>query len=124
MFSLLGPVISGIFNIGKSYMDERKEVKMAKHTRLIKQIESDENIDTLNIQGGFNSWKDEFLTLVAITPMIMVFFPDLRPYAVEGFKVLSDTTLIPEWYLYLVSAVFAAGLGVKSLVGSIKHLKG
>ena len=124
MFSLLGPVISGIFNIGKSYMEERKEVKMAKHTRLIKQIESDENIDTLNIQGGFNSWKDEFLTLVAITPMIMVFFPDLRPYAVEGFKVLSDTTLIPEWYLYLVSAVFAAGLGVKSLVGSIKHLKG
>jgi|TARA_R110000868_G_scaffold103747_4_gene285555 hypothetical protein len=124
MFSLLGPVISGIFNIGKSYMEERKEVKMAVHKQQIRKIESDDKWETLQIQGGLNSWKDEFLTLLACAPLIMVFFPDLRPYAVAGFEVLSDQTLVPEWYLYLVSAVFAAGLGVKSLVGGIKNLKG
>ena len=124
MIPFIGPIISGIFSIGKSYMDERKQVKQAKHQRLLKEIDNTANWENLQIQGGFNSWKDEFLTLIAVTPIILVFFPDLRPYAIEGFKVLSDQTLIPEWYLYLVSAVFAAGLGVKSLVGGIKHLKG
>ncbi len=124
MIPFIGPIISGLFSIGSSYMEERKEVKQATHERKIQQIKSVDNWETLQIQGGTDSWKDELLTLVAITPIILVFFPDLRPYAIQGFEVLSNEELIPEWYLYLVSAVFAAGLGVKSLVGSIKHLKG
>ena len=124
MIPFIGPIISGIFSIGKSYMDERKEVKMAVHKQKIRKIESDDRWEQLQIQGGFSSWKDELLTLIAVTPIVLVFFPNLRPYAIEGFKVLSNEELIPEWYLYLVSAVFAAGLGVKSLVGGIKHLKG
>mgnify|MGYP003641925114 FL=1 len=123
MLSLIGPVISGIFGMGKSYMEERKEVKAAKHKQVIKKIESVDNWEQSNIEGGLQSWKDEFLTFVAMSPIIMVFIPYTKEYAIDGFTVLSDTALIPEWYLYLVSAVFASGLGVKSLVGTIKRLK-
>ena len=123
MLSLIGPVISGIFGMGKSYMEERKEVKAAKHKQVIKKIESVDNWEQSNIEGGLQSWKDEFLTFVAMSPIIMVFIPYTKKYAIDGFTVLSDTALIPEWYLYLVSAVFASGLGVKSLVGTIKRLK-
>ena len=40
MISLIGTAISGLFSIGKSYMEERREVKKAKHERQIKQNRS------------------------------------------------------------------------------------
>ena len=123
MIPFIGPIISGLFGLGKTYMEERKEVKQATHERKIQQIKSVDNWENLQIQGGLASWKDEFLTIVAVTPMILVFIPSMREYAVDGFTVLSNPDLIPEWYLYLISAVFAAGLGVKGLVGAIKKLK-
>jgi hypothetical protein len=123
MIPLIGPIISGLFSIGKSYLDKKGEISQAKHEATMKKISSEADWDNTQAVASGDSWKDELITVVTLIPLVMVFFPMTREYIIEGFRVLSDTTLIPEWYLYLVSAVYASGLGIRSLVGTIKTMK-
>ena len=67
-----------------------------------------------------NSWRDEFVTLVVLTPCILVFFPSLQHYVLQGFDILKT---LPSWYVNLIYITVCAGLGLKGVGGISKYMK-
>ena len=57
-----------------------------------------------------NSWKDEFITIVVMIPVILCFVPGLESVVKNGFDRLSE---LPEWYTWLVFAVCSAAIGIR-----------
>jgi len=57
-----------------------------------------------------NSWKDEFITIVVMIPVILCFVPGLENVVKNGFDRLSE---LPEWYTWLVFAVCSAAIGIR-----------
>jgi len=128
MLPFLGPIISGLFGIGKSYMDERKEIGAAKHQRELKHITGEQEWDTLQAKNSGESWKDEYLTLIFTSPFVIMFVgvlfdvPMLIVRMKEAFNVVDQD--IPDEYWYLLSVIVAASFGVKSVIKGIQKLRG
>jgi hypothetical protein len=53
-------------------------------------------------------WANEYLLLIITYPFISGFVPKLAPYTHEGFAQIA---LMPDWYVYLFSAVTASVFG-------------
>ena len=121
MFGIISGIISGLFGMGKSYMEERKEVAVAKHKQTLRKIDADADWEATMAQGSMDSFKDEFWTIVIAIPLVLAFFPETSPFVENGFITLKK--VVPDWYLYLLSVAFAAAFGVRSVIGSIKKFK-
>jgi len=121
MIPFIGPLLSGIFGIGKTYLQNKGEVSKAKHESLLRKINADADWEDTMAKASADSWKDEFWTVILSIPLILVFFPQSRPWIEEGFQALQSS--VPDWYLYALSVAIGAAFGVKSVVGTIKTLK-
>jgi len=121
MIPFIGPLISGLFSVGETYLKNKGEVSKAKHESLLRKINADADWEDTMAKASADSYKDEFWTVVLAIPLILVFFPDGRPIVEEGFKALQSS--VPDWYLYALSVAIGAAFGVKSVVGTIKTLK-
>jgi len=128
MIPILGPIVTGLFSLGKSYMDERKEVKAAEHQRTLKHITGEQEWDTLQAKNSGDSWKDEYLTLIFTSPFVILFVgvlfdvPELIVRMKEAFIVID--TEVPTEYWYLLSVIVAASFGVKSVIKGIQKIRG
>jgi len=128
MIPFIGPLITGLFGLGKSYMDERKEIKAAKHQRELKHITGEQEWDTLQAKNSGESWKDEYLTLIFTSPFVIMFVgvlfdvPMLIDRMRDAFHVVDQD--IPDEYWYLLSVIVAASFGVKSVIKGIQKLRG
>ena len=117
------PIITGLFSIGKTWIDgmtKRRNMKIESKTEQIKlklklkekilvaRTEADIDLDKINTEGMQNSWKDEFLLLLFSIPVIMCFIPGLAVYVTAGFLALSST---PIWYqvIFVVIALTVYG---------------
>lgn len=127
MIGIIGSVVSGLFGLGKEYMDRKKEEAQAKHERKLKVIKGEQDWDMIQAQNSGESWKDEFITLVVFSPFIGMFcavlFGDVE--MVERFKeafIVLDTE-VPEEYWYLLSAITAASFGIKKIVEGVKKIR-
>lgn len=117
----IGPLISAIASIGSQWLSNRNDIATAKHEAKIARIKQEVDWETAMAEGSLTSWKDEFWTIVIATPLILVFFPETRPWIVDGFTAIQ--TVMPEWYIYVLSVAVASAFGVRSIIGSIKKLK-
>ena len=128
MIPVIGPIVSGLFSLGKSYMDERKEIKAAEHQRKLKHIEGTQEWDVLQAKNSGESWKDEYLTLIFTSPFVIMFVgvlfdvPELIERMKLAFNVVDQE--IPTEYWYLLSVIVAASFGVKSVIKGIQKLRG
>ena len=78
------------------------------------KMKSDIEWDLKWADGATSSWKDEFMMLVFMAPMIAVFIPGLRPFVVDGFEYMK--TLHPDfgwWYMAGITIIFSAVFGMK-----------
>lgn len=77
-------------------------------------------IEALIKQDDFSQlnrgWKDEFLLLLIIFPMILMFIPHTQSFVLNGFIALEK---VPEWYLYAVVLVFVDTFGFRSMLRKI-----
>ena len=73
MLPLLGPLVSGLFDVGKSFLKNKAEEKQAIHDRKITQIKQEGNWDEIQAQNSNNSWKDEYLTIILTLPFVAMF---------------------------------------------------
>ena len=128
MISLISSVVGGLIGIGKTYMEERKEVKAAEHQRTLKHITGEQEWDTLQAKNSGDSWKDEYLTLIFTSPFVILFVgvlfdvPELIVRMKEAFIVID--TEVPTEYWYLLSVIVAASFGVKSVIKGIQKIRG
>lgn len=118
---LIGGELKGWRNRRQARLETDLQIEKAKQTSVIRIAEKsqDHNIewDMIMAKGSQDSWKDELWTIVFVIPLVMAFVPGLQPYVKMGFENLEQT---PDWYLYGVSTLLAAAVGVKKTIGAIK----
>jgi hypothetical protein len=113
---------------------ESDEVRLAKKDAKIAEIKAKATIKKAQIDLAlkteeFNALRDleimqanqktlfdEFLTLLLIAPVILLFIPDTTGYVIDGFKSLQE---LPAFYQVLLTLAFVNKLGGYSLVKSI-----
>lgn len=115
----------------KSYMDTRKlekeqefELMKLEHQTNMAVAESklrmaeagqkiDAELDQMSMNEMAHSWKDEFVLMVFITPMMMAFVPNMSDYALKGFETIQQ---MPEWYVALIVGMVVVIYGMRGLL--------
>jgi hypothetical protein len=119
------PIVVGLFKMAGglfSNWQKRKLVKSegkiaitkAKQEFKVAQYSAKSSMDLKSLEGMQFSWKDEFLMLVLVIPVIMCFIPGLDTYVLAGFKVLDQC---PDWYKWALTGVIAATFGLRTWTG-------
>lgn len=124
MLSIGASIITGI----SDYFKGRNEIKkveleadkmlvmaeaQAKIDKLKKEAEMDYDLDKTAMQNMENSWKDELILVIWLTPVIMSFIPDLQPYVANGFASLA---LVPDWYMYILVGMIVVIYGMRGML--------
>lgn len=126
MIPFLGPVISGIFGVGKQYLSNKAEKSQAKHEREITVIKGDQKWDEIQAANSADSWKDEYLTVIITAPFIAMFLAavlgdaDMVQRIGEAFVILKSE--VPQEYWSLLLIAFGASFGVKGIVKGAKTI--
>lgn len=115
----------------KSYMDTRKlekeqefelmklehQTNMAVATTKLRMAEEGQRIDfeldQMSMTEMSHSWKDEFVLMVFITPMMMAFVPGASIYALKGFETIQQ---MPQWYVALIVGMVVVIYGMRGLL--------
>ena len=113
---------------------ESDEVRLAKKDAKIAEIKAKATIKKAQIDLAlktqeFNALRDleimqanqktlfdEFLTLLLIAPVILLFIPSTTGYVIAGFKSLQE---LPSFYQVLLTLAFVNKLGGYSLIKSL-----
>jgi hypothetical protein len=114
---ILGPVAG----LASSWLDAKTtkqaaEAKLklteaeAKAKILLSEKTSVADWERIMAESTKNSWKDEFITIVVMIPVVLCFVPGLEDVVKNGFDRLAE---LPEWYTWLVFAVCSAAIGIR-----------
>lgn len=121
----IGRIVSDIFVGWQEGRTRKREINAAIETKKLEGIQSanaEEFLADSKRQDSLaNSWKDEYITIVVSIPLIMCFVPGLTDIVFNGFTALDAT---PQWYQYMVVAVFSVGAGVPLASKTVKTIKG
>lgn len=112
------PIISGLFELGKTWLEGFQKKQSAKDERAAELIRQAGSWEEIHAQGAATSWKDEWITILWSVPLIMCFIPSCVDEAREGFAALSEVA--PEWYILGWSVIVAASFGVRTFIGKMK----
>ena len=117
------PIADVINGIGDRRL-KKKELEEARHLKTlegVQQAEASEFLaDMKRIEDLSTSWKDEYITLVISIPLVLCFSPGATQIVQDGFAALN---LTPDWYQYLVVAVFSVGAGVPLASKTVKTIQ-
>jgi Flp pilus assembly protein TadB len=94
----------------KTKAEEKKYEAEGK--RAMKEAESERTWDIEALKGSQKSWKDEFIMVLWFAPFIMLFIPNLQPYAVKGFTALAT---VPYGYWLVLFGIVAQAFGLRWL---------
>ena len=107
---MLGLFASIIGNAATGWLKNKGEKSQAKHTRELTRIQKDANWEEIQAKGSQSSWKDEVVTIIILTPVVLVFFPGMVQHVKDGFDVLAE---LPEYYQQLIFLTVGSAFGVK-----------
>lgn len=120
---IIGGIVDAVGGAFKSWNDGRVQVKQAKigaevaryeaeAQRFFKEAEQTFTWDVEALKASKTSWKDEFIMLLWFAPYVMLFIPQLQPYAVEGFAQLAQ---VPWGYWLVLFGIVAQAFGLRWL---------
>jgi hypothetical protein len=89
-------------------LEGKVKVEQAKAEMEVRKLESDNAWELAQIANS--GWKDEWVLILLSIPLVLVFVPMTAPYILQGFSILSQT---PEWYRWLIMAIFTAIYGIR-----------
>jgi len=124
MLPLLGPILGGVFDIGKQYFTNKAEKSKAKHEQELAVIKGDQKWDEIQAQNSNDSWKDEYLTIIVTAPFVAMFLAavfnntEMVQRIGEAFVILQHE--VPEQYWTLLLIAFGASFGVKGIIKGAK----
>ena len=110
-----GKVVDAVSARGERKHEEKVkklEIEAARHkTKLEMAMKGQQMDNSWELEQIRNSgWKDEFVLLILSIPLILSFIPGTVSYVEDGLRALSQT---PDWYQWLILAVFAAIYGIR-----------
>lgn len=89
-------------------LEGKVKIEQAKAEMEVRKLEADNAWELAQIANS--GWKDEWVLILLSIPLVLVFIPELAPYIQQGFDVLATT---PEWYRWLIMAIFTAIYGIR-----------
>ena len=118
---MIGQLIGPLANLAGNYLQGKADKASANAKLKLVEAESKAAIlmsketstadwERIMAESTKNSWKDEFITIVVMIPVILCFVPGLEDVVKNGFDRLSE---LPEWYTWLVFAVCSAAIGIR-----------
>lgn len=136
------PVITSLLSLGGTWLEGKQkqteatleaklveikadsDIKVAKATALTKMAEAGQtqnyDLDRLAMEQMTKSWKDEFILIIFLAPMIMSFIPGMEQYALAGFNVIAQ---MPEWYRYIIIGMVVVIYGLRGLLEKVLEKK-
>ena len=116
MYATVINTVSNLFSTYLTNKHRKEELKQAIHSKQLDEIQqgniSASGLDSLSIQS--RGWKDDFLLLVTVTPLVLCFIPGVGEYIKQGFAMLSDS--VPEWYMYALALVYIDTFGFRRIL--------
>jgi len=136
------PILTSLISLGSTWMEGKQkqaeaqsaaaivgiqaqaDIQRAKAISATRMAESgqsqDFDLDKIAMEQMAQSWKDEFLLIVFLTPMIMAFIPSLAPYSLNGFEIIDK---MPEWYRYIIIGMVIVIYGLRGMVKQLAASK-
>jgi hypothetical protein len=116
--------IAGIVNTFQKNRARKGEIVEARHMKALEGIQASEAsevaADIERTKGLAGTLKDEFITIVVTIPLVLCFIPGMDVYVLAGFKSLEAT---PDWFRYLITAIYCVGAGVPLAGSTVKTIK-
>ncbi|WP_163832293.1 hypothetical protein [Spartinivicinus ruber] len=119
---MIATIITAVSSLFQSYLTNKQhkaELKQAIHQKQLDEIQqgniSASELDSLSIQS--RGWKDDFLLIITVLPLVICFLPDMSIYIQDGFDALKAS--VPEWYLYALALVFIDTFGFRRILRSV-----
>jgi len=136
------PILTSLISLGSTWMEGKQKQAEAQSAAAIVGIQAqadiqkakaisatrmaetgqaqDFDLDKIAMEQMAKSWKDEFLLIVFLTPMIMAFIPSLAPYSLNGFEIIDK---MPEWYRYIIIGMVIVIYGLRGMVKQLAASK-
>lgn len=108
MLGLLGVIATGTVDLVKSWFGVKKAKNDAEAAYHARAQESEANWDLEAQRAAKYSWKDEFITIVWFTPLIMAWWDEERAQAWVNF-----VSGLPYWYQFGMFGIIAASFGLR-----------
>jgi hypothetical protein len=91
---------------------KKMQIEEMRHKKQLEMVIRGQEMDnSWELEQIKNSgWKDEFVLVLLSIPMVLSFIPSTVGYVEDGFAALA---LTPQWYQWLILAVFAAIYGIR-----------
>jgi len=99
----LTTLIAPVSNIIGKWQDRRAQVTQAKHEASLERIKA---------QRG--DWKDEFVLLVVLYPVVSMFIP-IEFLQENTFMAFEKLSKLPEWYVGLYAGICMAVFGIQAI---------
>ena len=117
MMQFLGPVA----NLASSWLQGKADANAATAKLKLTEAEARAKIllsketstsdwERIMATSTQNSWKDEAVTILTLTPVALCFVPGLEQVVQNGFDRLST---LPSWYQNLVLVVCLSAIGIR-----------
>lgn len=120
--SLASGLVSPITNHFTKKNDNKTKVKQQKIQRLMNSDDKEAEWEAIQAEGGNNSWKDEWITLIITLPIPVIFVsvilsvlfenPLIAEAATQGVTAIKE--LVPN-YAELLYIVCLAAIGIKAI---------
>ena len=96
-------------------LDHEADVAKANaRLEMAKQGQSqDYDLDRIATRNMQNSWKDELILIVFLTPVIMAFIPGMDEVVKSGFAAIEA---MPEWYIGIVIGMVVVIYGMRGML--------
>lgn len=105
MWSVL---VGGLSSLVQSWFQAKKTEQEAKAAYQMSLAKGEQDWDNQAMQAAQFSWKDEFITLVWFSPLIVAWFDSER-----AMQWISFVSKLPEWYQFGMFGIIAASFGLR-----------
>lgn len=111
MFSFLGLIITSALGKLFPYLHQRSQQQHA--------------VDIAGIMATKDSWKDDIITYIVLSPVVILFWGTFRgndELVASVGRAFEELALLPTWYQTMLQAVVYAGIGLYAVAKSGKIL--
>nr|BDD47788.1 hypothetical protein 7 [Deltaproteobacteria bacterium] len=109
-------VLSALGGAVTSWFQNKGEEARAKHTRKLREINGEIEAETEVVKGMSQSWKDEYLTLVFTSPLVLIFYACLMEddkMLANVFKAFDQMQRIPQEWWWTIGAITLGTFGLR-----------
>ena len=90
-----------------------KTIAMARLEMAKNGQQQDYDLDRIATENMNNSFKDELILIIFLTPMVLAFVPGMKQHIQAGFEVIE---FMPSWYVALIVGMVVVIYGMRGML--------